>query len=93
MCVAKADMPGIGHAHCRIPDRGDFDAAHVFLQHGVETEKGEEDVRLDAFHAGAVAHDEPGINPVQRSLRDDDGNFFDFVGHGFSSYTQLTGLA
>ena len=52
------------------------------LVDGVEAEEGEEQVGFDAFGAGAVGHDQPGIDPVEGSLGDDDRDLLDGVGHG-----------
>ena len=51
------NLIGIGHAHRRIADSGDLDVTHILLEHGIEAEEGEKQVRLDAFHAGAVSQD------------------------------------
>ena len=75
--VASAEKPGIapiqvGHVHARVSDGRDLDLLVAVLADRVEPEEGEEEVGFDALHAGAVGHDQSGVDAFERSLRDHD---------------------
>jgi hypothetical protein len=72
------------HVHAGVADRGDLDLLEAILADRVEAEEGEEEVGLDSLHAGAVGHDERGIDPFERALGDDDRDLLDrrWLGRG-----------
>ncbi len=70
--------------HARVPDGRDLDVVDPFAVDRVESEEREEEVCFDAFGSRAVRHDQPGVDPFERSLRNDDRHFLDaVVAHGF----------
>src|SRR6478736_13263 len=71
-CQVQAGLADRGHLHVIVARPVDR----------VEPEEREEEIRLDALHAGAVGHDQPGIDALERSARDDDGDLVDGVAHG-----------
>ena len=60
-----------------VADGGDLDVLVALLVDGVEPEEREEQVGLDALGAGAVGHDQAGVDPVEGSLGDDDRDLLD----------------
>src|SRR5262245_28955027 len=68
-------QPGIANSR-------QLDVLVACLVDGVEPEEREEDVGLDAFGASTVGHDKAWVHAVERTLRDDDRDLLDRVGHG-----------
>ena len=73
--VAIQDMPGIapsqvGMCMPGLPTVATLILLVALLADRVEAEEGEEEVRLDALHAGAVGHDQAGVDALERALRD-----------------------
>ena len=65
------------HVHAGVADGGDLDLLVAVLADRVEAEEGEEEVGLDPFHAGAVGHDQAGVDALERALGDDDRDLLD----------------
>jgi hypothetical protein len=63
--------------HAGVADGGDLDLLVPVLADCVEAEEGEEEVGFDAFHAGAVGHDQGGVNALEGAFGDDDRDLFD----------------
>ena len=63
-----------------VPDGGDLDVIVLGLVDRIQAEEGEEQVRVDALHAGAVGHDQAGVDAFQGALGDDDRDLFDRLG-------------
>jgi len=63
--------------HARVADGGDLDLRVAVGADRVEAEEGEEEVGLDAFHAGAVGHDQAGVDALERALGDHDRDLLD----------------
>ena len=83
-------MPGsppIRVARCRpgLPTVATLMCSWRFLRDRVEAEEREEQVGLDALDAGAVGHDQAGVDPLQGALRDDDRDLLDRAGSWRSS--------
>ena len=63
--------------HAGVADGRDLDLLVAVLADRVEAEEGEEEVGLDALHAGAVGHDQAGVDAFERALGDDDRDLLD----------------
>ena len=63
--------------HAGVADGGDLDLLVAALPDRVEAEEGEEDVGVDAFHPGAVGHDQAGIDPLERAFGNHDRDLLD----------------
>jgi len=80
------DTPGSpagerGQVKAGVADGGQLDVLVAGLVDGVEAEEREEHVGADPFGAGAVGHDRPGVDPLERSFGDDDRDLLDGVAH------------
>ena len=60
-----------------VADGGHLDVGLVLPMNGVHPEEREEEVDVDPLGAGAVGHDQAGIDLLQRPLGNDDGNLLD----------------
>src|ERR1039457_4448509 len=67
-------------------EAGVADRRHLYvlvlgLVDRVQSKEREEDIGLDALHAGPVGHDQPRVDPLEGALGDDDGDLLDGVAH------------
>jgi hypothetical protein len=69
-------QPG-GRVQPGVSDGGHLDLGVAVFADRVEPEEGEEEVGLDSVHAGAVGHDQAGVDALERAFRDDDRDFLD----------------